>query len=99
MFYVGQKVVCVDNSKATNIIGHANGLIKGAIYTVSATGLVHHLDPNKLPAIKVAELDHVPFPLWQHRFRPIVDTKAEVSFTIGADPDSDKWDNRKVKVK
>lgn len=28
-------------------------------------------------------------------FRPIVERKTEISFTIGADPESEKWDNRK----
>lgn len=29
------------------------------------------------------------------RFRPVVDRKAEVSFTMGADPESEKFDNRR----
>jgi hypothetical protein len=28
-------------------------------------------------------------------FRPIVENKKRVSFTMGADPDSESWDNRK----
>ena len=28
-------------------------------------------------------------------FRPIVENKKPVSFTMGADPDSESWDNRK----
>jgi hypothetical protein len=31
-------------------------------------------------------------------FRPVVEPKAEISFTHGADPSSDRFDNRRVKV-
>jgi hypothetical protein len=35
---------------------------------------------------------------WQNwRFRPLIEGKTEISFTTGADPDSERWDNR-VKV-
>ena len=56
MFYVGQKVECI-NAKGYHEY------------------LTHH-----------------------NRFRPLIDNKKKVAFTIGADPESERWDNRR-KVK
>lgn len=85
MFRVGQKVVCVDTTIANTALlrpyeggWQSNKLIKGQIYTISAVGLVHPFDLLGLPAVHVAELDPT-FPIWAHRFRPIVDRKTDIS--------------------
>lgn len=93
-FRVGQKVVCVDDAEPTFHGVWAHYQVKGQIYTVTAVGLVNNLDRKKLPCILVAELNRNELsPLWEHRFRPIVERKTDISiFTkmltdtkIGAD--------------
>lgn len=79
MFRVGQKVVCVDD-RESNLLGYWNGLelVKGRIYTISQTGLAHHLDPQQLPCVHVAEIDRES-PFWAHRFRPVANRKTDIS--------------------
>ncbi len=85
-YYVGQKVVCIDDRGAEWC------LELKAVYTVlglEGQCLIIDCTPDDVGCCG-----------WRSaRFRPLVETKSEVSFTIGADPDSEKWDNRKVKVK
>ena len=80
MFYVGQKVVCVD----------ADGtyLTLNRIYTVIylRNGFIGVDDVKD----RFGNCGWSPY-----RFRPVVDDKKEVSFTTVADPESDKWDNRR----
>lgn len=78
MFRVGQKVVCVDASQP-RITGNKHDLKKGAIYTVAAAGLIHPSDVKELPCILVEELPDHTDGLWQHRFRPIVEHKTDIS--------------------
>jgi len=74
-FVVGQRVVCVndvDGSFGSLLgAGHANGLRKNAIYTVSRV---------KGPYIHVAG---IPTGGWDHiRFRAIVENKAETDISV-----------------
>lgn len=90
-FTVGMKVVCVDTNRSS--IGWPRLIKKDAIYTVAAVGLIHPRDPDGLPCIRLVEISQLIY--WAWRFRPVVSRKTEVSFTVGADPESEKWDNRK----
>lgn len=106
-FHVGQKVVCVD--ARSHIPGwRCDGLTEGGIYTVRWAGI--YKDHPKLaphPCLLLEEVKRVcrangvlDLPSAQYRFRPLTDRKSEVSFTMGADPESEKWDCRKrVKVR
>ena len=100
-FYVGQKVVCVDAkpSRPNVVIGD---LTEGTIYTVRWVGIHSHPEFGDAYCIRLSELvrrcefyDIDDLPARACRFRPIVDRKSKVSFTIGADPDSESWDNRR----
>lgn len=75
-FRVGQKVVCVDDGPS--ILGRLTGLVTGAVYTVTAVGLTHPIDAQRLPCIEIAERDS-PNAFWAHRFRPIVERKTDIS--------------------
>lgn len=91
-FHVNQQVECVDAS------GNHH-LKQGCVYTITGFEPVDELPDGD--GVFLAEARHdtgVPFLL--KRFRPMTDRKSEVSFTMGADPESEKWDNRKrVKVR
>lgn len=97
-FTVWQKVVCVDARPpfhcAPNKMPHQ--LVHGKTYTirfydeVSGVLLVEVINPQTYFSDGFGE-GH-----WNYmRFRPLVETKQETSFTVGADPESEKWDNRK----
>lgn len=107
-YYVGQKVVCIDNSTIAKGVGFIGP--DGNTYT--SNGQMDGLKKNSIYTIKRVIIGKLYNTLILHeitrpkdggyaakRFRPLVETKSEVSFTMGADPDSEKWDNRKVKVK
>lgn len=90
-FRVGMKVVCVDASDCSDILRH-NG-----IYTISKVGLLSHGESG----VTVEEdKSDCGWPIhWRaSRFRPLVDTKQEVSFTTGAPIDSERWDGRRRRV-
>lgn len=98
-FHVGQKVVCVDavnDGRYTPwpIVGSIDGLTLNAIYIVRAVGLFRNN-----PCLWLAEINREPDKHGEPgysilRFRPVVEDKKKVSFTIGADPESERWDNR-----
>ena len=96
IFHVGQKVVCIDNNDCFP------APIVGNIYTVATVKYINDTnDPGwgiTLIELPTFESDDYWAEYDASRFRPVVETKSEVSFTLGADPDSEKWDNRKVKV-
>jgi|HubBroStandDraft_1064217.scaffolds.fasta_scaffold70069_6 hypothetical protein len=78
MFYVGQKVICVDASRADPstirpypFIAHHN-LVKGQIYTIVAVGLTNDLDLLNRPCVAIAEhkFKHAYI---ASRFRPLTD--------------------------
>lgn len=89
-FRVNQKVECVDDS--LDVFGRPIHVTKGEKYTVAGV-----FDFFGRPAILLAEV----FPgedgsgWFASRFRPIVEPKTEISFTTGADPSSDQFDNRR----
>lgn len=97
MFKVGQKVVYVH----FKIVDPQFGQITpdpGVVYTVRAVGNL-----LGIPTILLEEIRNEPRPwtggVYEMRmnskfFRPVVENKSEISFTIGADPESEKWDNR-----
>lgn len=99
-FLVGQQVVCVDASPG-KITGHRD-LVKGRIYKISGFYL-HETDGIALYLIGVPLHNRgfaTPIGWAAERFRPVAEPKTEVSFTVGADPSSDQFDNRrKVKKK
>jgi hypothetical protein len=80
MFYVGQKVVCV-NDRASHGFpqNDMGGLTAGQIYTVSKVGVRSWLDGA--PCIFVAEIFRGDSErgFWEHRFRPVVDRKTDIS--------------------
>lgn len=104
-FRVGQKVVCVDAASVGAYMPSGmkaerfdlGGLTVGAVYTIRDVGLL--LD------VVVCRLEKIYRPtepfngeeafFAQARFRPIVEPKTEISFTAGADPSSDQFDNRR----
>lgn len=76
MFYVGQKVVCVDNGPLETGLA-ATSLSKGRIYTVTKCGAA----PNGGAAVWVAEATarYPGYGFLPHRFRPVVERKTDIS--------------------
>lgn len=99
-FRVGMKVVCVDDSP-TSLFGERQ-LVFGEIYTIRWAGVAVDFF-GEFPGVRLVEVpmhersspsqDDVAFA--SRRFRPAVSPKQEVSFTTGADPGSEAWDNRR----
>jgi hypothetical protein len=101
-FRVRQKVVCVDDSP-TDADGTCE-LTLGTVYTVRWVGPWKHPSVPEINGVRLAEIDRGPdewtpevvdMPFRANRFRPIVEDNKRVSFTLGADPESERWDNRK----
>lgn len=104
-FHVGQKVVCVDDVSDNKYMPFGrvartrdlHGLTAGAVYTIRDV-----FDIEGVRVCRLAEIKRPIEPVWQiegafalARFRPLTDRKSEVSFTVGADPESKTWDNRR----
>lgn len=90
MFHVGQKVVCV---APEGLVGSPSLPVRGGIYTVSGVG-VHPVSGEI--GLNFAELQMLSDQfVYAWRFRPLTDTRQSVSFTTGADPSTDKFDNRR----
>lgn len=104
-FKIGMKVVCVNASfpPSRTVLGpmrHVMELVEGHVYTISAVGLRHPLDATQGECVLVEEVERGwSEPFWASRFRPAVSPKQEVSFTTGADPDSERFDNRRTREK
>lgn len=86
------RVVCIDAANHPEAIAPCP-LARDAIYTVvdtmtDAFGGVGYLLAEALPSNGFHAFK-------AERFRPLVEDRKSVSFTIGADPDSERWDNRK----
>ena len=99
MFYVGQKVVCIDDSEPEYFVpGAPDRLKKGLIYTIVQ---VYPRPSDAMILLSLAEVNptHANNGWRQNRFRPLVEDKKTISFTEGAPKDSKQWDNRKQKVK
>lgn len=94
-FRVGQKVVCVDARCNPR-------LIQDAVYTISgitnggfvALGLPSYSNRDD-DEIHLAEVAGHWCGFYASRFRPAVESKSSISFTMGAPKDSEKFDNRK----
>lgn len=100
-FYVGQKVICVDakprlHARRNWIWGDAP--TEGAIYTISELYIGKE-------GLEIVLHEHKRSPYSEYRgfasrrFRPLVSDTRKVSFTEGAPKDSERWDNRKQKVR
>jgi hypothetical protein len=96
MFHLGQQVECIDDRRGT--MWSRQWLRRGQVYTVHAvvTGWC-----SGEPAFELEELlyKNAGSPVLMHfrarRFRPLTKETNEASFTIGADPKSSKFDNRR----
>lgn len=86
MFYVGQKVVCVDDSETDNM--GKKELRKDDIYTVIWVG--RHFHPDEMverQCVRLAEVIRKPceidpdgsMPFRASRFRPVVERKTDIS--------------------
>lgn len=96
MFYVGQKVVCVDNLADTGRYWLAKSPpSKGKIYTVARFSRQRTYHNHSLLFLVELGAEHA---YRATRFRPLTDQKKSISFTIGADPDSERWDNRRKAI-
>ena len=91
-FHVGQRVVCVNNAADEGKVWRSvERPVVGRIYTVASAPFLNH---RGCDVMAIAELEN-PFGGYRlYRFHPVVDDRKKISFTIGADPDSEKWDNR-----
>lgn len=80
MFRLGQKVVCIDDSK--NSAGDESGLRKGSIYTINAVFPFQARDEDYGVQLYEIVAPHSPYHLHAFRasrFRPIVDGKTDIS--------------------
>lgn len=91
-FHVGQKVVCVDDVHVTFKTKHP-ALEKGRVYEIASFGKTTRGWPGVHLVDVINPFDDVAFYYW--RFRPLTDRKSSVSFTMGADPESERYDNRR----
>jgi hypothetical protein len=88
-FRVDQKVVCVN----------------AGVVAIDASGYLRERGIYRINFMRIDStgrlcvwLDGVTGGWEVCRFRPVVDRKSEISFTHGADPSSDQFDNRRTKV-
>ena len=96
-FEIGQKVVYIHHKINDTRYGQITPE-PAAIYTVRAVDCI-----LGVTGILLDEIRNEPR-RWAHGvhellmnasyFRPLVQDKSEIIFTAGADPSSDKWDNR-----
>ena len=103
MFYVGQRVVYIGpdvRDHADVIAWGINVPIPNGIYTIRSGRMISQI--ARLPGYLLREIRNPIIPPLTHEFlidesmlRPVVDTKTEVSFTTGADPSSEQFDNRR----
>ena len=99
MFYVGQKVVCIDDSAPDYWSSPKSDVLKkDQIYTIMK---IYPRSTDGMILLSLAEVNPADeYNGWrENRFRPLVEDKKTVSFTEGAPKDSEQWDNRKQKVK
>lgn len=100
-FWVGQKVVCVDNKPAAcyRDFSAREKPTVGAVYTVTRAFVrkgVSTVHLREIARDEVSQRQHgFDVGYRTNRFRPIVEAKTEVSFTTGADPLTDQFDNRR----
>lgn len=95
-FRVGQRVVCIRNGASRFTGARRRRLQVGAVYTVKKYWVSECGNPACLLNEIAPAGDHIAFDAT--RFRPAVEPKQEVSFTTGADPESERYDNRRPVV-
>lgn len=101
-FRVGMPVRCVDGyfHALARVIYFMLGIappVKDRQYTIEKCGLI----VGGQSGVVLVETKNISLMLgaWRaSRFRPLMDTKSEVSFTAGAPKDSEKWDGRRERV-
>lgn len=83
MFYVGQKVVCVNaddqipDAKTTG--DWESPLVKGKVYIISQVPAIHFFYPE-VPCLRVEGVVRFPdYPLAQSRFQPLEEKKTDIS--------------------
>ncbi|CAN5330150.1 hypothetical protein BH10PSE10_BH10PSE10_03870 [soil metagenome] len=80
MFRLGQKVVCVDDSK--NSAGNESGLREGSVYTVKAVLPFQATDDDYGVELYEMAAPHSPYHLHAFRasrFRPVIEGQADIS--------------------
>ena len=77
MFYVGQKVVCVDAERPKMFRWSKDHLTKNAVYTVRKVGMITGGGSSGICLHEVMLWTDSPFN--QRRFRPIVEKKTDIS--------------------
>lgn len=106
-FRVGQRVVCIGTLGTPNIDWDAwcsywkvVRPVRGKVYTIRdirAGSIRQHIRLVEIINPHAGFSDAPPQEpwFWADAFRPIVENKSEVSFTTGADPSTDQFDNRR----
>jgi hypothetical protein len=111
MFRIGQKVVYIgpDCRDMPAVIRYGfNVPVPNEVYTIRSPRMVY--PPNgwgscggigytlvEVTNAIIPELGHELL-IDEYMLRPVVDTKQEISFTAGADPSTEQFDNRKQMV-
>lgn len=101
-FHVGQKVVCIKLGSPSLMAKWAS---RGAVYPeLNGIYTIRGVKPHsrKIAALLLKEISNAGIlglsvePAFDaDHFRPVVDRKTEVSFTVGADPETEQFDNRR----
>jgi hypothetical protein len=94
-FYVGQKVVCVDDITCWGPPSEMDGLTKGRVYTIRE--FARHQTAGEF-GVRLVEIvrplrwdDIIEQPFILRRFRPVVERKTDISiFTEMLDPSKHK---------
>ena len=102
-FRVGMKCVCIDDTyRSTGWRLVLSRPVVGPVYTIREIEVIDGAEllrfeeirnPVRNYGLAVCEIGFS-----STRFRPLVDTKTEISFTQGADPESERYDNRRPVV-
>ena len=85
-FYLGQKVVCIDDKPQIQI-GKMHGLTKGNVYTIRWIGMYNDFfNKEEILCIRVEEinrseptLQQFDVPYMASRFRPLLEKKTDIS--------------------
>lgn len=104
MFYVGQKVACVKDISPW--AKSHKGILAGTVLTVRCAGddgdpkgawvrLFEVVNPTVLGTLWNGQAVMAEGVYSASSFRLLTDIKQSVSFTTGADPSTDKFDNRR----
>ncbi len=96
-FRVGQKVVCVDAKHIVHL-RPVVPLVEGAIYTVRGIWPSDNAGPEHLYLHEIVNdlaASGKERAYKSDRFRPIVSRKTDIFTSVPADPESERWDNRR----